>query len=181
MNPLAKATDESPVARGLSTRALFIRDAIFATVWYRPSRAPQTPPVHPCTGGSPYQDLNKNPKKVLIFSFGFDVDLFRHVVLQPKRGMKARIRRQGCRRKNGGARTNLPGANLNNACVGPEGVRRRDAPNTRDCRSFRKGRNDEIRVPAKQAEGRCQAGVSGGSDWPPDSDACTECMYISEY
>ncbi len=33
MNPLAKATDESPVARGLSTRALFIRDAIFATVW----------------------------------------------------------------------------------------------------------------------------------------------------
>ena len=104
MNPLAKATDESPVARGLSTRALFIRDAIFATVWYRPSRAPQTPPVHPCTGGSPYQDLNKNPKKVLIFSFGFDVDLFRHVVLQPKRGMKARIRRQGCRRKNGGAR-----------------------------------------------------------------------------
>ncbi|OAT61153.1 hypothetical protein M993_00013 [Obesumbacterium proteus ATCC 12841] len=34
--------------------------------------------------------------------FGFD--LFRHVVLQPKRGMKARIRRQGCRRKNGGAR-----------------------------------------------------------------------------
>ena len=102
MNPLAKATDESPVARGLSTRALFIRDAIFATVWYRPSRAPQTPPVHPCTGGSPYQDLNKNPKKVLIFSFGFDVDLFRHVVLQPKRGMKARIRRQGCRRKNEG-------------------------------------------------------------------------------
>ncbi len=33
--------------------------------------------------------------------------------------------------------TNLPEANLNNACVGPVGVRRRDAPNTRDCRSFR--------------------------------------------
>ena len=46
-------------------------------------------------------------------------------------------RREGCRRKNGGARTNLLGANLNNACVSPVGVRRRDAPNTRDCRSFR--------------------------------------------
>ncbi|MCE9878934.1 hypothetical protein LZ641_01135, partial [Hafnia paralvei] len=28
-------------------------------------------------------------------AFCFDVDLFRHVVLQPKGGMKARIRRQG--------------------------------------------------------------------------------------
>ncbi|SCM52576.1 hypothetical protein BN1044_02060 [Hafnia alvei] len=24
-----------------------------------------------------------------------------------------------------------------------------------------------MRAPAKQAEGRCQAGESGGSDWPP--------------
>ncbi|STQ73909.1 Uncharacterised protein [Hafnia alvei] len=34
----------------------------------------------------------------------FDVDLFRHVVLRPSEGMEVRIRRQGCRRKNGGAR-----------------------------------------------------------------------------
>ena len=58
MAPLAKATDESPVARGLSTRALFIRDAISAPVWYRPSRALQTPSRHPCRAGSPYEDLN---------------------------------------------------------------------------------------------------------------------------
>jgi len=31
--------------------------------------------------------LKLNPKKVLTLSFGFDVDVFRHVVLQPKGGM----------------------------------------------------------------------------------------------
>ena len=40
----------------------FIRDAISAPIWYRPSRAPQTPPVHPCTDGSPHQDLNNEKK-----------------------------------------------------------------------------------------------------------------------
>ncbi|MCE9884900.1 hypothetical protein LZ658_10910, partial [Obesumbacterium proteus] len=43
-------------------------------------------------------------KGFALLDFDLAVDLFRHVVLQPNRGMKARIRRQGCRRKNGGAR-----------------------------------------------------------------------------
>ncbi len=53
-----KAYGQRPPARGLCTRALFIRDAISATVWYRPSRAPQTPSRHPCRTGSTYQHLN---------------------------------------------------------------------------------------------------------------------------
>ena len=30
-----------------------------------------------------------------------------------------------------------------------------------------------MREPAKQAEERCQAGLLGGGDWPPNTDACT--------
>ncbi|MGC6232790.1 hypothetical protein VU677_18795 [Hafnia paralvei] len=39
----------------------------------------------------------------------------------------------------------------------------------------------DIRVPAKQAEERCQAGVLGGSDWPPNSDAGTMVMWNSAF
>ena len=48
---------ETTSAWSLHSRA-FIRDAISAPVWYRPSRASQAPSVHPCTDGSLYQDLN---------------------------------------------------------------------------------------------------------------------------
>jgi len=49
----------------------FIRDAISAPVWYRPSRAPQTPPVHPCTGGSFYENLSFKKLKIGIFDLVF--------------------------------------------------------------------------------------------------------------
>ncbi|EHM44257.1 hypothetical protein HMPREF0454_01570 [Hafnia alvei ATCC 51873] len=48
-------------------------------------------------------------------SFGFDVDLFRHVVIQPKGGMKARIRRQDV-----GERTEEPGWRLPFVPLKPE-------------------------------------------------------------
>jgi hypothetical protein len=56
-------------ARPFNPRA-FIRDAISAPVWYRPSRAPQTPPVHPCTGGSlPKLKQLKDEKTKMSFVF----------------------------------------------------------------------------------------------------------------
>ncbi|KID02001.1 hypothetical protein PU00_12645 [Hafnia alvei] len=79
-------------ARPFNPRA-FIRDAISAPVWYRPSRAPQTPPVHPCTGGSLYQNLNnektKNRKIENIFGLFIFVVFFmlKECILEPPAGM----------------------------------------------------------------------------------------------
>ncbi len=50
--------------------------------------------------------LKLKTDKILFFGF----DLQRHIIFQPNRGMKARIRRQGCRRKNGGAMDKFAGS-----------------------------------------------------------------------
>ncbi|KID06629.1 hypothetical protein PU00_00825 [Hafnia alvei] len=91
-------------ARPFNPRA-FIRDAISASGRHAPSLAPPPLVETSCFYCSIYQNLNtKKTKAFVLVDFNLAVDLFRHVVLQPNRGMKARIRRQGCRRKNGGAR-----------------------------------------------------------------------------
>ena len=117
-----------PISYGIAVKC-FVRRSAHAFPWHRWRRRPMKAPLR---GGSqlarfyPRRHLRSGlvspiqgaPNSVTTslscrlslrmlklktgHAFCFDFDLFRHVVLQPKGEMKARIRRQGCRRKNDG-------------------------------------------------------------------------------
>ena len=128
-------------ARPFNPRA-FIRDAISAPGRHAPSLAPPPLVKTSCFHCSKYQYLNLKQIRFCLLSFvfcllSFGFELIRHVTGQPSESCRLGFAYRDVGERTEEAWTNLPGANLNNACVGPVGVRRKDAPNIRDCRSFR--------------------------------------------